>query len=192
MLEFHCSTLSFSGLLKDFLFLLIFYCFYYCIARFPHYQFKVKAEFNLSDFQGKKAVMRGSRGTKAQLTRKASAQDVKTQLEEMMGAAGSSRSSAKDLMNRRSDNRKGEPPCNLFSFPLTHINLMCSFKGSFNTSQYLLPVSVGNSMFYTGAITLQSQFTCSIPLHVAHKHYIHMHFNISVIIIEHLLISFDI
>ena len=143
-----------------------------------------------SDFQGKKAVMRGSRGTKAQLTRKASAQDVKTQLEEMMGAAGSSRSSAKDLMNRRSDNRKGEPQCNLLSYSVTHINLVSSFEGSFNTSQYLLPVSVGNSMFYTGASTSKSQFSCSLSLHVAHGHYIHMHFNTS-FIIEHLLISFD-
>ena len=130
-----------------------------------------------SDFQGKKAVMRGSRGTKAQLTRKASAQDVKTQLEEMMGAAGSSRSSAKDLMNRRSDNRKGEPQCSLLSYSVTHINLVSSFEGSFNTSQYLLPVSVGNSLFYTGARTSQSQFTWFVSLHVAH--YSHMHFNIS-------------
>ena len=121
--------------------------------------------------------MRGSRGTKAQLTRKASAQDVKTQLEEMMGAAGSSRSSAKDLMNRRSDNRKGEPQCSLLSFSVTHINLVSSFEGSFNTSQYLLPVSVGNSLFYTGARTSQSQFTLFVSLHVAH--YSHMHFNIS-------------
>ena len=121
--------------------------------------------------------MRGSRGTKAQLTRKASAQDVKTQLEEMMGAAGSSRSSAKDLMNRRSDNRKGEPLplCKFLSFSVTHINLVSSFKGSFNTSQYLLPVSVGNSMFYTGASISQSQFICSLSLHVAHGHYIHIH-----------------
>ena len=118
--------------------------------------------------------MRGSRGTKAQLTRKASAQDVKTQLEEMMGAAGSSRSSAKDLMNRRSDNRKGEHQCILY-FSVTHINLVSSFEGSFNTSQYLLPVSVGNSMFYTGASISQSQFICSLSLHVAHGHYIHIH-----------------